>query len=94
MKTAVFASLIAGAAAFAPAKTAQSSTALAAAFGEEVRAWDASKPGLDFDVSIVTARRGHFVAYSLVVFTWQEQLHGSPLSLPPPPMHRLVSRPH
>jgi hypothetical protein len=54
MKTAVFASLIAGAAAFAPAKTAQSSTALAAAFGEEVRAWDASKPGLDFDVPIVS----------------------------------------
>jgi hypothetical protein len=38
MKTAVFASLIAGAAAFAPAKTVQSSTALTAAFGEEVRA--------------------------------------------------------
>ena len=37
MKTAVFASLIAGTAAFAPSKTAQSTTALSGAFDKEVR---------------------------------------------------------
>ena len=36
MKTAVFASLIASAAAFAPSKTVQSSTTLAGAFDNEV----------------------------------------------------------